>query len=167
MTRSSSPLWYLVGAFLFTAILFLASVARGEPDAGLVAGPGPAAAPLGITPTQPSAPPDAAADPGGFLSWAGETFHDARTSGALFSWGIIALFSILAAVWQVLKPKGGDTPSRSVALVAAALCLLAAMADVFVGAGHFATVATTAMPVAVALFMRPHVQRGAKAKEGP
>lgn len=112
---------------------------------------------------EPAPPPDVAADPGGFFAWARDGFSHARRTGALFSWGILVAFAVLAAVWQRLKPKGDDKPSTLVAVLACAVGVVALLADVLVGAGHFALVATSVGPVVVAIFVSPLVKRGAKA----
>lgn len=124
---------------------------------------GPAAATVGIEPTQPSPPPDPVSDTGGFISWLSDGFAKGRQTGALFSWGILAAFAVLAAVWQRLKPKGDDKPSTFVAVLACVLGAVALLADIVVGAGHFALVATSVGPVVVAMFISPLVQRGVKA----
>src|SRR5687767_6188057 len=97
-------------AAMWALLTFQEAQADAAVDAG--PGPGPAVSSL-VEPTQPSilVPPDPTTDTGGFISWVTDGFKAARKSGALFSWGILVAFAILAAAWQRLKPKGDDKPS--------------------------------------------------------
>jgi hypothetical protein len=126
-----------------------------------------------VAPTGPTGAtaPDPIADTGGFLGWVKER----RQDGSLFSWLTLIAFTVLAAVWKRLQPPvlpadATSTPSpskwrkRGVAIVACALGIVALAADIVVGAGHLALVATSVGPVVIALVMSPFVDRGAKAR---
>jgi hypothetical protein len=135
----------------------VAQVDAGVPDAVVAADH---AAPA----TGPIVGPDPIAEPSAFLSWV----KDRRKDGSLWSWLIVVAFAVLAAVWKRLQPNA-DAPEpskwrrRSVAAVACALGLVALAADIAVGAGHFALVATSVGPVVLALVMNPFVSKGSKA----
>ena len=130
-------------------------------DAGVSAPTGPTGATA----------PDPIADTGRFLGWVKER----RQDGSLFSWLTLIAFAVLAAVWKRLQPPtlpdgATSTPSpskwrkRGVAIVACALGIVALAADIVVGAGHLALVATSVGPVVLALVLSPFVARGEKAK---